>query len=285
MGRVLTLGGALALAGVFAPPAVHAGEIVWLTNLQDAEARAAVERVPVMIDFYADWCGWCKVLDRRTYTDPTVLQLADRVIAVKVNTDLNPAIARLYRVQGLPTIVFLDRHATELTRVVGYKDGPSFAEVLRGVLTPRDDVGLLQAAAQAAPADPESAYRLGDALLGAALYDDAIHVLAPLVSPGVSSAAGAALVAADASLDLGHAYFLNTQYAPAAARYADFVKHFPRSSRLSEAQLYLAHAYVALGRAKDAAPLYRKVRKAAPGAWQGHEAARAIDHLKSAAGG
>ena len=283
-GASVTLAGALALAGVVAASSSTAGELDWLRNLQDAEARAAVERVPVMIDFYADWCGWCKVLDRRTYTDPSVEQLAARVISVKVNTDLNPALARLYNVGGLPTIVFLDRKAEEITRIVGYKDGPAFATILREVLTPKDNVGLLQAAAQTAPTDPESAYRLGDALLGAALYDDAIRVLAPLAARAVQASIDDP-VTPDAALDLGHAYYLNTQYDKAATAYADFTRRFPKNPRVAEAQLYLAHAYMSLGRGKDAVSLYRKVKKSAASAWQGHEAARSLDGLSPPAGG
>ncbi len=277
-----TLAGACALAGVLAWSPVHAASeaLDWLHNLQDAQARAAVEHAPVMIDFYADWCGWCKVLDRRTYTDPRVLQLTERVIPVKVNTDLNPALARLYRVNGLPTVVFLDTNGQEISRVNGYRDAPAFASVMQNVLAPQSDIGLLQAAARTAPRESEAAYRLGDSLLDAALYDDAIHVLQPLAA---RAAHDRDPVVEDAALDLAHAYYLNTQYPQAADAYAAFLKHYPKSGRTLEAQLYLAHSLATSGKPKDAASLYRKIRKAAPKTWQGHEAGRALTALSAGA--
>lgn len=279
---IATLAGACALAGVFASAPLRAAEepLDWLRNLQDAEARAAVERAPVMVDFYADWCGWCKVLDRRTYTDPRVQQLAERVIPVKVNTDLNPALSRMYNVNGLPTVLFLDANGRELTRITGYKDAPAFAAVLQNVLTPRSDTGLLQAAARTAPRDADAAYKLGDSLLDAALYDDAIRVLEPIAA---SRDAANAPVIEDAALDLAHAYYLNAQYEKAAAAYTAFARRYPKSARALEAQLYHGHALAELGQPKDASTLYRKVRRAAPKAWQGHEAARALDALGTAA--
>ena len=48
-------------------------KLQWLT-LAEAEAKIASRKKAIVIDLYTDWCGWCKVMDRNTYTNPNVVQ-------------------------------------------------------------------------------------------------------------------------------------------------------------------------------------------------------------------
>jgi thioredoxin-related protein len=59
----------------------------WLTLEQAAEGLRAEQR-PVLIDLYTDWCGWCKVMDKKTYTNKNVSDyLAKKFYAVKVDAE------------------------------------------------------------------------------------------------------------------------------------------------------------------------------------------------------
>ena len=59
--------------------------------------------VPVLVDFYADWCGPCKQMA------PAVDQLAakyqGRVLIAKLNTDKSPKTAQAHQIQGIPTVI------------------------------------------------------------------------------------------------------------------------------------------------------------------------------------
>lgn len=71
---------------------VKTDKIDWMTW---DEAVAAHQQDPkmVFIDIYTDWCGWCKVMDQRTFTDPKIIEYINRhYYPVKFNAEKEPTI-------------------------------------------------------------------------------------------------------------------------------------------------------------------------------------------------
>ena len=62
-------------------------KLEWLT-LAEAETKMASQKKDILIDLYTDWCGWCKVMDKNTYTNPAVVQyIHDKFYPVKLNAE------------------------------------------------------------------------------------------------------------------------------------------------------------------------------------------------------
>lgn len=126
-------------------------KIEWLTMEQAAE-RMKTEPRKLVIDVYTDWCGWCKKMDKDTFTDPQVAHLVNKhFYAVKLDAEgkepialkgqtfnFKPeykshelAVALLNGQMSYPTTVYLDENMNMLAPVPGYLDATNFSKILR----------------------------------------------------------------------------------------------------------------------------------------------------------
>jgi len=84
--------------------------------------------VPVVVDFYADWCGPCRV------AEPILRQLsgtmAGKVKFTKVNVDESDTISRSFGIHSIPTYIFVDR-GREKGRQIGAIDATEFRTILK----------------------------------------------------------------------------------------------------------------------------------------------------------
>ena len=90
----------------------------WLTDSSTSEFNAVVEKspIPVLIDFWAPWCGPCRIV--APAVERLSRELAGKVKAVKVNTDDEPGLQERFGIRGIPTLVLMDA-ARERDRVTG----------------------------------------------------------------------------------------------------------------------------------------------------------------------
>jgi thiol:disulfide interchange protein DsbD len=102
-----------------------------------AEAKAAGK--PVMIDFWAQWCVYCKKLDKLVWNVPEVVQESLRFVTIKV--DATPAddaemtaIKEYFRVPGLPRVIFIDSRGEVLHgRTTGWQKAEDMLAIMKSI--------------------------------------------------------------------------------------------------------------------------------------------------------
>jgi thioredoxin-related protein len=119
--------------------------INWLT-IEEAQKLSENEPRKVFVDVYTDWCGWCKKMDKTTFTDASVVEYANKhFYAVKLKADSDNKVmfhgkevtqaelARALRVSGYPTIVFFDESFKQFQPVSGFRQPDEFMKMLKQV--------------------------------------------------------------------------------------------------------------------------------------------------------
>jgi thiol:disulfide interchange protein DsbD len=102
-------------------------------GLQLALANSVTQSIPTMLDFYADWCISCKVMEKYAFTHPDVLRALERVATLQTDVTDNDAIdtqlMNSLGIYGPPAILFFDAEGREMRhrRVVGEMSGEEFA--------------------------------------------------------------------------------------------------------------------------------------------------------------
>ena len=96
--------------------------LVWHKSFATAQAEARRRGVPLLIHFHASWCGPCRRMERDVLdTRALAGKLGTTVVAVKVDTDREPAVTARYRVRILPTDLVATPDGKELARTQGYQ--------------------------------------------------------------------------------------------------------------------------------------------------------------------
>jgi len=101
--------------------------------LDEALVAGKTENKGVLVKFHADWCHFCRKMDKETFTDSGVQKALDQFITIKVDVDTQEGmvLARQYGVKALPTILMFDSKGNQLYQQAGFHSAAQLKDVLK----------------------------------------------------------------------------------------------------------------------------------------------------------
>ncbi|ELR72328.1 hypothetical protein C900_01610 [Fulvivirga imtechensis AK7] len=130
-----------------------AGTVNWMT-FEEAVEKSKVEKKKIFIDVYTDWCGWCKVMDKNTFSEPEIAKyLNENFYPVKFDAEQEEEItfrdrtfkfvpsgkrgyhelaaALLNNKLSYPSVVFLDEDFNMIQPLAGYQKPDQFEKIVK----------------------------------------------------------------------------------------------------------------------------------------------------------
>jgi thioredoxin-like negative regulator of GroEL len=170
----------LALTLLLAGPASGPG-VQWEKNFDEAMRLAQKLDKPVLVDFWTEWCGLCRRLDRSTYVEPVVTAKAENFVTVRVNAEgsrREREVVAKYGIRKVPTIIFLSSRGRQALRVDGFQGPGHFPRIMDEALEAARRVHAWEEALEHSGTDAATLFALGVHLWNQKGYGESHQLLA-----------------------------------------------------------------------------------------------------------
>lgn len=208
-------------------------------SLAEIYDMAKQQNKPIMVDVLTDWCVWCVELDNLVYTQPEIYDYANsNMINYKIDAEKGEGIAfkEKYKVEGYPTILFLDANGNEIDRIFGYYPVALFKEYMvdysKGINTMKD----LEARLKTDPNNAEANYKMAEKMMFNDKLDEARKLFKKVIESDPENKSGRKDDAEYMLADISEKDVIITNL-------ENFIKNNPESNVLKDAYTEVANAY------------------------------------------
>ena len=187
----------LAADAVEKPAAAAAGPAMpWKTSYATALKDAESAKKPILFDFHTGWCPHCTRMDKTTWQDTALVELASKSFVVaKINADVEKAPVSRYRLSGFPTVIIAEPGGDQVLRLEGYKDAAAISAALKAYVASADRLTPAFATLRTDKKNADALMVIGSFNARVGLHDQA----ADSFLKAMKSSTGPALVSASAA--------------------------------------------------------------------------------------
>jgi len=123
----------------------------WSTDYDSALQSAKEKNKNIFIDFYAEWCAPCKMMDE-TFADAKIIAAMQEMVLLRIDVDKEKELAQKYSVTQVPTYLILDSNAQVIDRFTNYYEVDDFLTKLKEV---REGIGTFKSLKESVEKNPE----------------------------------------------------------------------------------------------------------------------------------
>lgn len=113
------------------PALAHSGTAEWLTSYTNVLQAAKQEQKPVLVQFTAEWCHYCKQMEKSTLQEQAAIAAMQPYLLLRLDYDKETALVRHFGIQGVPAFIVLDQSGDEAARTAGFQPSADFSKWLK----------------------------------------------------------------------------------------------------------------------------------------------------------
>ena len=114
--------------------AAGSSKVTWQTDLKQAVHEAGRAQKPLLVEFTASWCGYCRKMKQTTFADERIARHVNGCfVPVSVDADQNGRLMRSVGVEALPTTVILSHDLRVVRRIAGYQTAAQLEQHLGAI--------------------------------------------------------------------------------------------------------------------------------------------------------
>lgn len=163
------------LAGVSLVSIANAQAFPWRTDYEKAKKESQTSGKPLMLYFTTEWCGWCKVMEKETFTDQKVIEQAKRYIPVVLDAEKEGVeLAKKHKIDSYPIFVFVKPDDSVMGEVVGYRNASDFQVRVDQIFDGKSELARLNGILEKNPNDGAALCELAVFQIGEGEYQKAM---------------------------------------------------------------------------------------------------------------